>query len=237
LREITHKGLARLVGLYGSYPIDSNNLQILEISSIEPDRLNREEIAKGPLKAIKTTVEWLVDHTLKAKELSIQYLNETNKAYKIGDPSWIRWLGWCFHFITDWATPYHSPSSKSNPIIQSTSGRFKTAYENKEGLVAPILDTVSTLIKSKVDHDNFEDICEKRWQQNETLVRKNFVKLKKNRESNLDLKGFSTMMDNLRVNCENLSADWIITSTNQEFAAYMTEIAKVMDFACCIIME
>ena len=45
------------------------------------------------------------------------------------------------------------------------------------------------------------------------------------------------MMDNLRVKCENLSADWIITSTNQEFASYMTEIANVMDVACCIIMK
>ena len=225
------------MGLYGSYPIDSNSLQLLEFSSIEPDRLNREEIAKGPLKAIKTSIEWLVKHTLKAKELSIQYLNEANKAYKIGDPSWIRWLGWCFHFITDWATPYHSPDSKSNPIIKSTSGIFKEAYENKEGLFVPILNTVSTLIKSKVDHDNFEDICEKRWQQNETLVKNNFIKLKKSRKSNLDLKVFNTMMDILRFNCENLSADWIIISTNQEFASYMTEIAKVMDVACCIIME
>ena len=45
------------------------------------------------------------------------------------------------------------------------------------------------------------------------------------------------MMDKLRLKCENLSADWIKNSTNQEFASYMTEIAKVMDVACCIIFE
>ena len=237
MKEITHKGLARLVGLYGSYPLDSNNLQILEFSSIEPDRLNREEIAKGPLKAIATSIAWLVDHTLKAKELAIQYLNEAIKAYKTGDQSWSRWLGWCFHFITDWATPYHSPLSKSNPILKSTSDIFKKASENEEGLFLPILNTVSTLIKSRLDHDKFEARCEERWQQNEILVKNNFIKFKNNRISSSDLKVFIEMMDNLRLKCENLSADWIINSTNQEFSSYMTEIAKVMDVACCIVLE
>lgn len=237
MREITHKGLARLVGLYGSYPIDSNNLQILEISSVEPDRLNREEIAKGLFKAITTSIEWLVDHTLKAKVLSIQYIKEATKAYKTGDQSWSRWLGWCFHFITDWATPYHSPISKSNPILKSTSDIFKKASENDEGLFLPILNTVSNLIKSKVEHENFEKICEKRWLQNEILVKNNFIRFKNNRTSFSDLKVFIEMMDNLRLKCEDLSADWIINSTNQEFACYMAEIAKVMDVACCIILE
>ena len=41
MKEITHKGLARLVGLYGSHAIDSDNLQILESSSVEPDEINR----------------------------------------------------------------------------------------------------------------------------------------------------------------------------------------------------
>ncbi len=236
MKEITHKGLARLVGLYGSYPIDSNNLKILEFSSVEPDRLNREEIGKSLFKAIKTSIGWLVDHTVKAKELSIQYIDEATKAYNSGDQSWSRWLGWCFHFITDWATPYHSPTSKSNPILNSTSDIFKKASENDDGLFSTTLNIVSNLIKFKVEHDNFEDICEKRWQQNETIVKNNFIKFKNNRISFVDLKVFIEMMDDLRLKCENLSPDWIINSTNQEFAHYMTEIAIVMNVACCIVL-
>ena len=236
MKEITHKGLARLVGVYGSYPIDSNNLETLESSSVEPDRLNREEIGKGSFKAITTSIEWLVDHTVKAKELAIQYINEATSAYNSGDHSWSRWLGWCFHFITDWATPYHSLTSKSNSILNSTSDTFKKASENDDGLLLTILKGVSNLIKFKVDHDNFEDICEERWQQNETIVKNNFIKFKNNRLSFVDLNIFNEMMDDLRFKYENLSADWSINSTNQEFARYMAEIAIVMDVACCIVL-
>ena len=44
------------------------------------------------------------------------------------------------------------------------------------------------------------------------------------------------MRDELRLKCENLPADWIINSTNQEFARYMTDIAVVMNGACCIVL-
>jgi len=44
------------------------------------------------------------------------------------------------------------------------------------------------------------------------------------------------MMDELRLKCEDLSADWSINSTNQEFARYMTDIAIVMDVACRIVL-
>lgn len=238
MKEITHKGLARLVGLYGSYPVASNNLQILESSSVEPDFLNREEISKGPFKfkAITTSIKWLVDHTIRAKELSIQYIKEAIKAYNSGDHSWSRWLGWCFHFITDWAVPYHSATSKSNPILNSTSDIFKKASENDEGLLLPILEIVFNLIKFKVDHDKFEDKCEERWQQNETIVKNNFIKFKNIRMSFADLNVFNGVMDDLRLKCENLPADWSINSTNQEFARYMAEIAIVMDVACCIVL-
>ena len=40
--------------------------------------------------------------------------------------------------------------------------------------------------------------------------------------------------ERLRLKCENLSTDWGINSTNQEFARYLAEIAIVMDVACCI---
>jgi hypothetical protein len=98
------------------------------------------------------------------------------------------------------------------------------------------LEVIFNLIKFKVDHDNFEDICEELWQQNETIIKNNLIKLKNNRISILDLRVFNEMMDDLRLKCENLPVDWITTCTNQEFASYMTEIAIVMDVACRIVL-
>lgn len=92
MKELTHKGLARLVGLYGFHSIDSNNLEILVSSSVEPDLINREEIGKGISKAFMTSIGWLADHTDRAKELSIQNINKAIEAYNFGDPSWSRWL-------------------------------------------------------------------------------------------------------------------------------------------------
>lgn len=213
MKEITHKGLARLVGLYGSHAIDSNDLQILESSSVEPDEKNREDLGKGMFEAIMTSIGWFADHTAKAKELSIQYINKASEAYNSGDHSWSRWLGWSFHFITDWATPYHSLKSMSRYI----SG-------------------VSGLLKFKVDHDKFEVICEERWQQDEPIIKDNFIKFKHKRMSFVDLEIFNEMMDELQVKYENLLLDWIINCTDQEFARYMTDIAIVMDVACCIVL-
>lgn len=213
MKEITHKGLARLVGLYGSHAIDSNDLQILESSSVEPDEKNRENLGKGMFEAIMTSIGWFADHTAKAKELSIQYINKASEAYNSADHSWSRWLGWSFHFITDWATPYHSLKSMSRYISDSKS-----------------------LLKFKVDHDKFEVICEERWQQDEPIIKDNFIKFKHKRMSFVDLEIFNEMMDELQVKCENLLLDWIINCTDQEFARYMTDIAIVMDVACCIVL-
>lgn len=165
MREITHKGLARLVGLYGSHAIDSDNLQILESSSVEPDEINREGLRKGMLEAIMTSIGWFADHTDRAKELSIQNINKTSEAYHSGDQSWSRWLGWVFHFITDWATPYHSSNTMSKYILDSKSDIFNKESENGGVSFWTILSNrLFNLVKFKADHDKFEDICEERWQ-------------------------------------------------------------------------
>lgn len=236
MKEITHKGLARLVGLYGSYSIDSDNLQKLESSSVEPDEKNRDELGKGMFEAIMTTIRWLADHTAKAKELSIQYINKASEAYNSGDHSWSRWLGWSFHFITDWATPYHSLKSMSRYILDSKSDKSNKESANDDGFFLNFLKGVSGLLKFKVDHDKFEVIREERWQQDEAIIKDNFIKFKHTRMSFLDLEIFNEMMDELRVRCENLLLDWIKDCTDQEFAHYMTDIATVMDVACCIVL-
>ena len=235
MREITHKGLARLVGLYGSHAIDSDNLQILESSSVEPDEINREELRKGMLEAIMTSIVWFADHTDRAKELSIQFINKTSEAYNSGDQSWSRWLGWVFHFITDWATPYHSSNTMSKYILDSKSDIFNKESENGGVLFWTILDKLLNLVKFKADHDKFEDICEERWQQNDSIIKDNFIKFKENSISFVDLEIFNEKMDELRAKCENKLLDWITDCSDQEFSRYMTDIAKVMDVACRIV--
>ncbi|KKM97665.1 hypothetical protein LCGC14_1165740 [marine sediment metagenome] len=236
MREITHKGLARLVGLYGSHAIDSDNLQILESSSVEPDEINREGLHKGMFEAIITSIGWFADHTDRAKELSIQNINKTSEAYNSGDQSWFRWLGWVFHFITDWATPYHSSNTMSKYILDSKSDIFNKESENGGVLFWTILDKLLNLVKFKADHDKFEDICEERWQQNDSIIKDNFIKFKENSISFVDLEIFSEKMDELRAKCENKLLDWITDCSNQEFSLYMTDIAKVMDVAFRIVL-
>ena len=236
MREITHKGLARLVGLYGSHAIDSDNLQILESSSVEPDEINRQELRKGMFEAIMTSIGWFADHTDRAKELSIQNINKTSEAYNSGDQSWSRWLGWVFHFITDWATPYHSSNTMSKYILDSKSDIFNKESENGGVSFWTILDRLFNLVKFKADHDKFEDICEERWQQNDSIIKDNFIKFKENSISFVDLEIFSEKMDELRAKCENKLLDWITDCSDQEFSLYMTDIAKVMDVACRIVL-
>ncbi len=43
-------------------------------------------------------------------------------------------------------------------------------------------------------------------------------------------------MDGLRAKYENKLLDWIIDCSEQEFSLYMTDITKVMDVACHIIL-
>ncbi len=236
MREITHKGLARLVGLYGSHAIDSDNLQILESSSVEPDEINREGLRKGMLEAITTSIRWFADHTAKAKELSIQYINKTSEAYNSGDQSWSRWLGWVFHFITDWATPYHSSDTMSKYILDSKSDIFNKESENGGEIFWAILDRLFNLVKFKADHDKFEEICEERWQQNDSIIKDNIIKFKENSISFVDLEIFSEEMDELRAKSEKKLLDWITDCSDQEFSLYMTDIAKVMDVACRIVL-
>ena len=237
MREITHKGLARIVGLYGSRAIDSDNLQILESSSVEPDEINRERLREGMIEAIMTSIVWFADHTDKAKELSIQNINKAYEAYNSGDPSWSRWLGWVFHFIADWATSYHSSSIMSKYILDSKRDINDKESENGvESIWIILLEKVLKLAKFKADHDKFENICEERWQQNNTIIKDNFIKFKENSISFVDLEIFSEKMDKLRAKSENKLLEWITDCSDQEFSLYMMDIAKVMDVACRIVL-
>ncbi len=238
MREITHKGLARLVGLYGSHTIGSDNLQILESSSVEPDEINREGLRKDMLEVIMTSIGWLVGHTDRAKEMSIQNINKASEAYNSGDQSWPRWLGWVFHFITDWATPYHSLKTMFDYILDSKNDKFNEESESGgKSSWTILLEKILNIPKFKAEHDKFEDICEERWQQNDSIIKDNFIKFKENSISSADLEIFSEKMDGLRAKYENKFLDWIIDCSDQEFSLYMVDIAGVMDVACQIVFK
>ncbi|MFX1480797.1 MAG: hypothetical protein ACFFCI_22140 [Promethearchaeota archaeon] len=232
MREIAHKGLARIVGLYGSHVINSDDLQILETSSVEPDEKNREELRKGMFEAVMTSIGWFADHTMRAKELSIQYINMAFEAYNSGDPSWSRLLGWSFHFITDWATPYHNPKTMSKYIADSKNKELAS----DESFLSNFLNGISGLLKFKIEHDRFEILCEERWQQSESIIKDNFIKFKQKRRFLVDIEIFDAMMDKLQAKNENLLFDWIIDCPDHEFAKYMTSIAILLDAACSLVL-
>ena len=71
-------------------------------------------------------------------------------------------------------------------------------------------------------------MCEDRWKQNISIIKENFIKLKENSISFVDLEIFSEKMEELRAKCENKLLDWIINCSDQEFSRYMTDIAKVI---------
>lgn len=43
-------------------------------------------------------------------------------------------------------------------------------------------------------------------------------------------------MDELQAKYENNLLDWVTDCSDQEFSLYMTDIAKVMDVACQIVL-
>ena len=99
-----------------------------------------------------------------------------------------------------------------------------------------MLDKLINIIKFKAEHDKFEDICEERWQQNDSIIRDSFIKFKKDSKSFIDLEIFSEKMDGIRLKYKNKLLDWITNCSDQEFSLYMTDIAKVMDAAFQIVL-
>ncbi len=236
MKEIVHRSLTRLVGLYGTHRTNYRNLRLLEFYSVEPDEKRRKQLRKGMRERIVSSYGWLSEHTRRAKELSIKNLDKACEAYKSGDQSWVKWLGRCFHYITDWATPYHSVKLIYKYILTSRSDNL---YEEspQDRISRNILDVMTNLVKLILEHNKFENLCEKRWQEIELLVREKFIKFTHNKSFSVDLRMFIKLMDDLHLRVEGLSANWASNSTNQEFAIYMTRIAIVMDIACRLVFD
>ena len=255
MKEICHKGLAKLVGQYGSSLIDPNALEIVVNASVEPDKIDREKFSENFFFGIK----WLFNHTIGAKELAVSYLRNACDAYAKKNNSWLKNLGFAFHFITDWGTPYHSPTSKSNPFLDITEvgaklggkiGIMSKSNKNwrdelrefvKGALIGGGIFGSIALILLYFSHNNFESRCDELWNENIPLIRKHFrgklVHPKLPKKINLALDLFEEKMNNLHQRSENLHADWIDNCSNEEYADYMSDISIVMDLACQIVIK
>ena len=260
MREISHKGLANLVGAYGSVPINKIDLSELIRASIEPDIVKRKDIEKNlhiiP-KVILILFDWLGKHTIGAKEMAILNLTRAYNAHLKDDPSWISFLGWTLHYITDWGTPHHSPISVANPVIPTTiiggigmgllgiianrKNGLKKMLEGaaRWGLFGTAVSGGSSLIKLYLDHDSFEKQCDEYWNRYGSSINRKFASQKKvlhlPRSFEEAIIVFDKQMNFLRTICNSTSPDWIFSNDGENFADYMVQIAIVMDFAIQII--
>lgn len=216
MRENCHKGLTELVGIYGSSPIEHNSLEELKNFSIEPDQA-------------ENSFKKLYDHTSNARKLANRYLNRAIKYHRENNSLWMKELGYSFHFITDWGTPYHSPISKSNPVIWKTllntfiGGLFgygiTSGNEGKErrkgtavGAAATGIPTLGIEIINLIKkHGEFEDFCDRKWEEYESLIINSFINrdIRYQPPSQLDqaFEHFNKLMNNLRQECNNMRAD------------------------------
>ena len=76
-------------------------------------------------------------------------------------------------------------------ILDTKSDIFNKESENGGMFFWTTLNRLFNLIKFKADHDKFEDIGEERWQQNDSIIKDNFIKFKENSISFVDLENLA----------------------------------------------
>jgi len=261
LKDITHKQLTRLVGEYGTIPVGSEYVEDLMAFSIEPDHINKQKIAENLFESLSVPLKWLIDHTVKAKKMAIQSIQIAQKEKKEGSKAWVRHLGWAFHYITDWATPHHSPKSKSNPLpvmaglgalfggilggLSEASKKDKKKFLNgiaKGSLIGAGMMGAAGAIDLAINHSKFEKECDRRW--NNLTVDSIFIKFESKRislaeisikEDQMDY--FKELMNSMRTYAEDIPSDWIFTCSDDEFIEYMIKIGVVMDFAAQLVLK
>ena len=209
--------------------------------------------------ALTIPVEWLVNHTVRAKELSIRCIWSAYESRRQNNPAWIKYLGWAFHYIADWGTPQHSPISKSNPvpamtglgaIIGGVIGGFSKAGEDlgevlkgvaKGALIGAGISGVAGIVGLIIEHNEFEIQCDERWDSNSNQITKKFRRNRNqyipSKEIGLAFETLERLLDDLRFKCNNLQSDWIINSLDSDYTNYMVNIANIMSFACQIAMR
>ena len=257
MKKKSHQGLTALVARFGTIKINPRLTNELLEASIEPDEENKRMIFENLLENINVPFEWLLDHTVRAKELAIECIIGARNARLNGDPVWIKLMGWAYHYIADWGVPHHSPTSESNPVIDSIanlsklglqiSEQLKGDAEPKEFLKALIkgalwgaaIGAAIGITKLAINHNDFEKECDKHWNAESKNIEVLFNEFRKKvehpRDINIALDVSDVMMDKLRQTCNNLPAEWIWNCNRSEYSEYMATIAIIIDYACQII--
>jgi hypothetical protein len=258
MKEISHQELVKLV-LKNQLPeFNPDNLTIVLKSTIEPDLINKEKILTNLLENIDVPFKWLVNHTIQAKSIALQCVQKAYDARKAGSETWLRHLGWAFHFIVDWGTPYHSPNSKSNPIplwtgigaiigglLGGLADSERDSNNNSKGmakgaLIGGGITGLASGINLAVKHDHFEQECDNLWKIHGKLIESHYRVPKGDDNISEDfyqaLEKLEAKLDILRKHANDLPPNWIDSCTGVEFSNYMIKIAKIMNFAYQIIV-
>jgi len=238
MKEKVHQGLASLVLREGTVHLNPNLVNQLIYGSIEPDILNKQEIEENIISKPRVLYNWWKDHSLWANNLALAYTEEAQIGYRNNQYNWSQYLGWAFHFITDRATPYHSPN-KLVPMINNLKNDYHEGAKSLNGfsrnsqIAGGLLNVgVKILTKGlvlKMDHDDFETYCEQKWNPYKVLTSEIFISLKKYDISKINLGLIEQKLDYLHEKYKDITLEWIKSSIN--FAKYMAEIAFVMDLA------
>ena len=259
MKNKSHQELTKLV--VTNDPSEFNTTIRLDLIkySIEPDETNKQRIMENILNALTIPIEWLVNHTIRAKDLAIRCIWSAYEAKQNEDPNWVRYLGWALHYIADWSTPHHSPISRSNPVpaitglgtlIGALLGGLAKSGEGLEevlkgaakgALIGGGISGVASIVGLAIEHNAFEIECDNRWDVNSNLTIQRFNKLKNNfipsKEIGIAFESFEGLMEDLRYECNNLRSDWISVSSDGEYSDYLGNIALVMNFACQMVMR
>lgn len=259
MKNKCHQELAKLVATSGLVKFNQDQISKLIQASIEPDETNKQRIMENIIDALTIPVEWLINHTVRAKALAIRCVWSAYESRRNDDPSWTHYLGWAFHYIADWGTPHHSPISKSNPVPAMTglgaiiggvlgglSKEGKDLGEVLEGiakgaLIGAGLSGVAGIVGLVIEHNEFEIQCDARWDSNLNLIKKSFNKIKEQfiplNKIGLAFENLERLLGNLRFECNNLRPDWIYKSSDIDYSNYMANIARIMSFACQIVVR
>ncbi|MHA1196181.1 MAG: hypothetical protein ACTSVV_14760 [Promethearchaeota archaeon] len=259
MKELSHMSLTRLIIECGSIPFNKKESRELLYYSIEPDVKYKKKIKNNKIiSKFFFCFIWLIMHTLLAKYLAIRYLKKSYELKMRGDPFWVHYLGNCFHYIGDLATPHHSFLSKVNPIIIfSLFGSFCGEYLNYIlnllinniynyprmllwAFVGGIITLIIISIYVKTKHDEFENSYDENWKKYGNLIKKKFVL--QNNEMILTqsfddiLKFFKKQIHTLQDYCNSYFSNWFLESNGNNFINYMVEIALIMDLSSQIVV-
>ncbi|NVM04826.1 MAG: hypothetical protein HWN67_21070, partial [Candidatus Helarchaeota archaeon] len=111
----------------------------------------------------------------------------------------------------------------------------------KGALMGAGISGVAGIVGLVIEHNEFEIQCDARWDSNLNLIKKSFNKIKGQfippKKIGLAFENLEELLGNLRFECNNLRPDWIFKSSDIDYSNYMATIARIMSFACQIVVR